>query len=109
MSVSYAPWRCGSFRVYLDLKRKHALERRIHQLARTRIKPAPPVEIVFEEIRGMTVSRISVARGEKPLYTLDNVVYLRRGSSDVQAQPDEIISLVTQFAFQDTGPGDFDF
>jgi hypothetical protein len=30
---------------------------------------------------------------------LDNVVYLRRGSSDVQVQPDEIISLVTQFAF----------
>ena len=83
----------------LDFKRKDALERRIHQLARTRIKPAPPVEVVFEEIRGMTVGRISVARGEKPLYTLDNVVYLRRGSSDVQAQPDEIISLVTQFAF----------
>ena len=83
----------------LDFKRKDAWERRIHQLARTRIKPAPPVEVVFEEIRGMTVGRISVARGEKPLYTLDNVVYLRRGSSDVQAQPDEIISLVTQFAF----------
>jgi len=83
----------------LDFKRKDALERRIHQLARTRIKPAPPLEVVFEEIRGMTVGRISVARGEKPLYTLDNVVYLRRGSSDVQAQPDEIISLVTQFAF----------
>jgi len=81
----------------LDFKRKDALERRIHQLARTRIKPAPPVEVVFEEIRGMT--GISGARGEKPLDTLDNVVYLRRGSSDVQAQPDEIISLVTQFAF----------
>jgi predicted HTH transcriptional regulator len=47
----------------------------------------------------MTIARISVARGEKPLYTLDNVVYLRRGSSDVQAQPNEIISLVAQFAF----------
>ena len=47
----------------------------------------------------MTVGRISAARGEKPLYTLDNVVYLRRGSSGFQAQPDEIISLVTQFAF----------
>jgi predicted HTH transcriptional regulator len=67
----------------LDFKTKDALERRIHQLARTRIKPAPPVEVVFEEIRGMTVVRVSVARGEKPLYTLDNVVYLRRRSSDV--------------------------
>jgi hypothetical protein len=83
----------------LDFKRRDALERRIHQLVRTRIKPAPPVEIVFEGIRGMTVGRITVARGERPLYTLDNMIYLRRGSSDVQAQPDEIISLVTQFAF----------
>jgi predicted HTH transcriptional regulator len=45
------------------------------------------------------MTRISVARGEKPVYTLHNVFYLRRGSSDDQAQPDEIISLVTQFAF----------
>jgi ATP-dependent DNA helicase RecG len=84
----------------LDFKRKDALERRTHQLARTRIKPlSPPVQVAFDDIRGMTVGRISVARGEKPLYTLANVVYLRRGSSDVQAQPDEIISLVTRFAF----------
>jgi len=47
----------------------------------------------------MTVGRISVARGEKPLYMLDNVVYLRQWSSDVQAQPDEIISLVTRSTF----------
>jgi predicted HTH transcriptional regulator len=63
------------------------------------MEPAPPVQVVFEEIRGMTVSRISVARAEKPLYTLDNVVYLRRRSSNVQVQPDQIVSLVTQFAF----------
>ena len=43
----------------------------------------------------MTVGRIYVARSEKPLYTQDNVVCLQRGSSDVQAQPDEIISAVT--------------
>ena len=83
----------------LDFKQRDRLERKIHQLARNRVKPTPPIQVVFEELRGMTVGRISVARGEKPLYTLDNVVYLRRGSSDVQAQPDEIISLVTQFAF----------
>ena len=28
----------------LDFKRKDALERRIHQLARARIKPAPPLD-----------------------------------------------------------------
>ncbi len=86
------------------------MERQIHQLARTRIKPvSPPVQVAFDDIRGMTVGRMSVARGEMPLYTLDNVVYLRRGSSDVQAQPDEIISLVTQFALWNSGLVDFDF
>jgi hypothetical protein len=83
----------------LDFKRRDAWERRVHQLARTHIRPVPPVQVVFEEIRGMTVGRISVARGEAPLYMLDNVAYLRQGSSDVQAQPDEIISLVSQFAY----------
>jgi ATP-dependent DNA helicase RecG len=83
----------------LDFKRKDAWERRVRQLARTRIKPVPPVQVGFEEIRGMTIGRISVARGEAPLYMLDNVAYLRQGSPDVQAQPDEIISLVSQFAY----------
>jgi predicted HTH transcriptional regulator len=84
----------------LDLEEKrHARERRVRQLARTRIKPVPPVQVVFEEIRGMTVGRISVARGEAPLYMLDDVACLRRRSSDVQAQLDEIIPPVTQFAY----------
>ena len=59
----------------------------------------PPVQVAFDEIRGMTVGKISVARGEEPIYMMDNIVYLRHGSSDVQAQPTEIISLVTQFAY----------
>jgi len=73
------------------------------------MRPNPPVQAVSVEIRGKTVGRISMARGEKPLYTLDNVVYLRRGSSDVQAQPEEIISLVTQFAYLISAPGDVNF
>jgi len=76
-----------------------AWERRVHQFACERIKPVPAVQVVFEEIRGMTVGRTSVARGEAPLYMLDNVAYLRQGSSDAEAQPDEIISPVTQFAY----------
>ena len=42
---------------------------------------------------------IDPARGEAPVYMLDSIVYLRQGSSDVQAQPDDIISLVAEFAF----------
>ena len=83
----------------LDFKRRDAWERRIHQLVRTRIKPTPPIQVSFEELRGMLIGKISVARGEAPVYMLDGVVYLRQGSSDVQAQPDDIISLVAEFAF----------
>jgi hypothetical protein len=55
--------------------------------------------IALEELRGMIVEKAPLARGEAPLYVLDNVAYLRQGSSDAQAQPDEVISLVTQFAY----------
>ena len=47
----------------LDPKRKDALERRIHQLARNRIKPTPPVQVAFEQVRGILIAKISVARG----------------------------------------------
>jgi hypothetical protein len=83
----------------LDFKGRDAWERRIHQLARARVKPTPPIPVAFEELRGMLIGKISVARGEAPVYMLDGVVYLRQGSSDVQAQPDDIISLVAEFAF----------
>jgi ATP-dependent DNA helicase RecG len=83
----------------LDFKGRDASERRIHQLVRARIKPTPPIQVAFEELRGMLIGKISVARGEAPVYMLDGVAYLRQGSSDVQAQPDDIISLVAEFAF----------
>jgi hypothetical protein len=50
-------------------------------------------------MRSMLIGEISVVRGEAPVYMLGGVVYLRQGSSDVQAQPDDIISLVAEFAF----------
>jgi predicted HTH transcriptional regulator len=55
--------------------------------------------VPFEEPCGINIARISVARGEAPVYMLDGVIYLRQGSSDVQAQPDDIVSLVAEFAF----------
>ncbi len=36
--------------LHLEFKRKDAWERRVHQLARTRIKPVPAVQIVFERV-----------------------------------------------------------
>jgi hypothetical protein len=55
--------------------------------------------VAFEELRGINIARLSVARGEAPLLIPDGVGYLRQGSSDVQTQPDDIISLVAEFAF----------
>jgi predicted HTH transcriptional regulator len=83
----------------LDFKQRDGLERKIHQLVRTRIKPTPPTQVLFEESRGMKIARIYVARGEAPLYKADGVVYLRQGSADVQAQPDDLTRLVAEFAF----------
>jgi len=83
----------------LDFKQRDGLERKIHQLCRHRIKPTPPIQVAFEELRGMIIARISVARGEAPLYMTDGVVYLRQGSADVQAQPDDLTRLVAEFAF----------
>jgi ATP-dependent DNA helicase RecG len=83
----------------LDFKQRDRLELKIHQLARNRIKPTPPIQVSFEEIRGMIIAEISVARGEAPVYMLDGLVYLRQGSADVQAQPDDLTRLVAEFAF----------
>jgi ATP-dependent DNA helicase RecG len=83
----------------VDFKQRDRLEGKIHQLVRTRIKPTPPIQVVFEEVRGMIIAKVSVARGEAPLYMTDGVVYLRQGSADVQAQPDDLTRLVAEFAF----------
>jgi predicted HTH transcriptional regulator len=83
----------------LNFTQRDRLERKTHQLARNRFEPTPPAQVGFGGVLGMTLGKISIARGEAPVYMLDGVVYLRQGSSDVQAQPDDIISLVAEFAF----------
>jgi predicted HTH transcriptional regulator len=44
------------------------------------------------------VAKISVARGEAPAYLLNGVIYIRSGSSDVQAQPEDLQRLIAEFA-----------
>jgi hypothetical protein len=83
----------------LDFRQRDRLERKIRQLVRSRIKPTPPVQVVFEDVRGLTVAKISVARGEAPVYMTGGVIYLRYGSEDVQAQPEDLRRLVAEFAF----------
>ena len=83
----------------LDFTQRDRLERKVHQLVRTRIKPAPPVQITFEDVRGLIIAKIAVAHGEAPLYMMGGIIYLRRGSSDVQAQPEDVIGIVSEYAF----------
>jgi ATP-dependent DNA helicase RecG len=83
----------------LDSKQKDRLETKIHQLVRNRIRPNPPIQVNFEDCRGLVVARLVVPRGEDPLYMIGGVIYVRQGSSDVQAQPEDLRRLVSQYAF----------
>lgn len=83
----------------LDFKQKDRLERKIHQLVRNRIRPAPPVQVTFEDVHGLPIAKIVVARGEAPAYMIGGIIYVRCGSSDVQAQPEDVLRLVSQHSF----------
>lgn len=82
----------------LDYNGRDRLERKIRQLVRNRINPTPPVQITFEEIRGLVIAMIAVACGNAPVYLLDGVVYVRYGSSDVQARAEDLLALVAAHA-----------
>jgi hypothetical protein len=83
----------------LDFTQKDRMERKIRQLVRNRIKPTPPFEVTFEEVRGLAVAKIAVARGEATAYMMSGVIHVRYGSSDVQAQPEDLNRLITEYAF----------
>jgi hypothetical protein len=82
----------------LDFTQKDRLERKIRQLVRTRIKPTPSLDVAFEDMRGFAIAKISVARGEAPAYMMGGVIYIRYGSPDVQAQPEDLSRLITEYA-----------
>jgi len=83
----------------LDFKQRDRLEQKIRQLVRNRIKPLPPMQITFEDVSGLCVARICVARGDATAYMMNGVIYVRYGSSDVQAQPDDLRRLMAEYAF----------
>lgn len=78
----------------LDLKGKDQLEQRIRQLVRHRVKPFPPIHITFEDIREFMVARVTVARGDALVYMIGGAIYLRSGSSDVLAEPNDLTKLL---------------
>lgn len=83
----------------LDFKQRDRLEQKIRQLVRTRIKPIPLIQITFENVGDRSVATITVPRGEATAYMMSGVIYVRDGSSDVQAQPDDLRRLIAQYAY----------
>jgi Putative DNA-binding domain len=79
----------------LAYKERDRFEQKIHQMVRSRIKPTPPTQVAFEEVNGSHVARITVARGNA-VYLLNGVIYIRDGSTDVPAQPEDVTRLVAE-------------
>jgi hypothetical protein len=82
----------------LDYKQRDRLEQKIRQLVWSRLRPTPPLQVGFEDLRGLGLVKITVSRGEAPVYMLDGVIYVRNGSSDIRATPEEVTKLVTDYA-----------
>jgi hypothetical protein len=83
----------------LDFKQRDRLEQKIRQIVRNRISPAPLIQFSFEDVRGFLVAKITVARGEATVYLMGGVIYVRVGSSDAQAQPEDLRRLITEYAY----------
>lgn len=83
----------------LNHKQRDILERKIRTLARNHISPTPPIQITFEEVRGLVVAKVAVARGTASVHLLKGVVYVRYGSSDVQARHEDLTRLIEEYSF----------
>lgn len=77
---------------------KSSFAHRIYTVVRQRIKPIPPIDMVFEEIRGYVVAKVVVARGDERLYFLDGIIYVRHGDSDVKGEPSVVSRILQQYA-----------
>lgn len=84
--------------INLTFTQRDRFEQRIRQLVRAHIKPSPPISIAFEIVKDNTVAKIGVASGEALVYLLHGVVYVRDGSSDIQAQPEHLTRRLLEFA-----------
>ncbi len=72
---------------------RNKFEQRLLNSIRDSIRPAPPVEVHFEEVNGRTVAKIFVPPGDQ-LYSLDGRFYVRRGVESVHLVDDEIRELL---------------
>jgi len=83
----------------LTPKQKDIFEQRLRQLVRNRINPMPTIQLSYEDMNGLIVAKIAVARGDAQAYLMNGVIYVRSGSTDVQAQPEDLNRLFHEYAF----------
>jgi hypothetical protein len=77
---------------------KSSFAHKIYTVVRQRVKPIPPIEMYFEDIRGYVVARVIVARGDERLYFLDGIIYVRHGDSDVKGEPSVVSRILQEYA-----------
>ena len=65
---------------------------------RTQIKPAPRIQVAFKEVRGDSVGEVDVARGDALVHFLNGIIYIRVGSADMPAQPEDLDRLIADRA-----------
>jgi hypothetical protein len=83
----------------LGAKQRDQLELKIRQLVRNHITPTPPIQVSFHPISETSVvAAVAVGRGDAPAYLFHGAIYVRYGSSDVQAQPNDLQRLITEYA-----------
>jgi hypothetical protein len=81
------------------LEEKDKWRQAVLNALREAIRPAPVVDLEFEEADGTLVAKLFVPRGEEPLYSRGGVVYVRKDAETIPADPPDIIRIVEQFAF----------
>jgi hypothetical protein len=61
---------------------------KMYEQVRNHIRPLVLFDIVFEDYQGFDIIKIIVSKGDAFCYTLDGIVYIRHGESDVAAHGD---------------------
>ena len=82
----------------LDFAQKDRTQEKIGQLVRNRLKRIPAFQITFDTIRDreLVITKVTVKRNESLPSMINGTIYVRYGSSDVQAQPEDVGRLMSQ-------------
>src|ERR1700693_3083897 len=81
-----------------DAHQRGELLRKLRDITSTKISPRVVTETAFLTYEGKLVLRIFVPRGDQPLYSVDNLFYVRQQNSAEKATPQQIVAIVSKHA-----------